>query len=90
MSHVHRLYAVYDRNVAVHIPFLARDDQAAIQAFTAQIADPTSRYSWWPDDFCLYELGEFDGETGTISPRASKFFVASGQTIAFELKNKRA
>lgn len=47
-------------------PFFMRTNEEAIRAFTTTVNDPTTQFNKHPEDFHLYNLGEFDEIDGTI------------------------
>lgn len=89
MSMISKLYCTYyqDGEGAYHDPFFADNDLQAIIEFAHCIGGDANL-----EDYALYELGEFDHETGTVTMRASKFFVTSGTSVETQqaLKNKKA
>lgn len=63
------LYAVLDTKAGAFNnpnPIISRG--AAIRAFTDAIASGNSDFSKHPEDYVLFCLGEFDNNTGVITP----------------------
>lgn len=71
-----RLYSIRDRLAGVFLtPFPARADVEAVRQITASFADPQFRQTpvfQNPKDFDLMFVGEFDDESGEISPASPK------------------
>ena len=59
-------------------PFFAVNDNIARRMFSDLVEDPKSMVARHPDDFKLYSLGEFDDNSGELSPLAQPEFLAHG------------
>ena len=46
--------------------FEARTIPEAVRQFEMQARNPDSMISQWPDDYVLYQVGEFDHETAEL------------------------
>lgn len=67
-----KLFSVYDDKAKAYMsPFFAATAGLAIRSFSDAIADSNTSVSKYPADFTLFELGEFDDQTGTITPHPS-------------------
>lgn len=74
-----RMFAIHDVKAEVfNTPFFMRTVPEAIRGFMNEAASPDSAIGKWPDDFVLYELGEFDQVTGAVSVRDTPYRVMSG------------
>jgi len=63
------VYCVFDSKVAAYgTPFTTKNEPLAIRSFERACTDPASDLSLFPDDFHLYKIGEFDDDTGELSP----------------------
>jgi len=63
-----KAFAVYDSKVKAHMsPFFTTAAGHAIRSFEQAANDPQSALSRHPADFTLFEVGEFDEETGTFT-----------------------
>ena len=49
-----------------------RSKGEAIRAFSNTVNSPESQFSKHPGDYTLFEIGEYDEETGTLIPHQSK------------------
>lgn len=63
-------YAVHDAGVKhFHLPFFQQTEVEALRAFKRLVNDSKgSDISAHPQDFDLYHLGTYDGNTGKMSP----------------------
>lgn len=65
------LFSILDGKAGVFLqPFVARSDVDAKRQLSAAFKDPQFMQTpagAYPQDFALYELGQFDDEFGTIS-----------------------
>ena len=67
-------------------PFFLPNTAMAERAFTQAVNDPSHEFSRSPADYTLYEIGEFDPNSGTIET-AEKRAVANGAAVKRELQN---
>ena len=58
-------------------PFFAMNKGIAVRMFSDLVNDKNSMVSKHPDDFKLYMLGEFDDNSGGLSPVAQPEFLHS-------------
>lgn len=67
----HLVFAVYDSKARVFCkPFQVPNLEVAIRAMKGAASDPTHEMGRHSEDFTLFEIGEFDDETGVIRCRA--------------------
>jgi len=50
------------------LPFTQHNEAMAMRSFQRAAIDPNSDVSLFPDDFALFQLGEYDDDTGVITP----------------------
>lgn len=63
-----KIYSVRDDAAAAYLPpFYARQNGEAIRMFQNSLSDSQSNFAKWPDQFVLFELGEFNEDTGQIT-----------------------
>lgn len=73
-----KLYSVHDKKSGIGSPpFAAENDFIARRAFIRS-ATADSDLALFPDDFDLYNIGEFDLHTMKLIPETPVVFVASG------------
>lgn len=64
----HKIFAVYDVKVEAYLsPFMAPTLGSALRSFEEAVNDPGHAFSKHPEDFTLFELGEFDDCLGVYS-----------------------
>lgn len=82
-----KLFSIFDTKSRVFLaPFVARSTVDAQRQIAASFKDPQMRETpvgQNPEDFELYTVGDFDDETGVISP-VSNGFVCSLDTLRGE------
>lgn len=87
MNRVSKIFSTYDRTAEMYSsPFVAPNSGVAIRGFSDAImnSQQKSDLTQHPDDFDLYELGEFDASTGTIYvvPAEERKPVIQGKQVA--------
>lgn len=70
-----RIFSVYDKKTEQYgVPFFIVNRSAAIRAVTSSFND-NNMMSKHPHDFAIYDLGEYDDETGLLSPQSPQFVI---------------
>lgn len=65
---IHRLYTVYDSKAEFYSkPFYARSTGEALRQFQAAANDNQNSIGLYPEDYALFEMGEFDELSGEIN-----------------------
>ena len=60
-----KVYSIYDSKSGLYDkPFLALNSAVIIREFETMANDPNSTVGKYPEDFTLFELGEYDNKTG--------------------------
>jgi len=68
-----KIYSVYDSKAEAYLqPFFVLKRGLAIRAIQEAIKDEKSNLSKYPADFTLFELGDWNEDTGQISMLAAK------------------
>lgn len=81
------IFCVFDSKARTFAnPFTSTNSFTAIRDFATVANDPASIISKHAADFTLYELGEFDDESGLISPHPQMIF----HTTALSLQDHRS
>lgn len=66
-----RMFCVHDvKAEAFAKPFAVPTRGIAIRAFADQVNNPDSDLHKHPEDYTLFQIGEFDESTGMIQPQA--------------------
>jgi hypothetical protein len=72
------VYSIYDKKIEVYnTPFFFSDHISAARAFGRLQLDPQSMLYAYPDDYALYQIGEFDDQTGIVSPVTPPKYIQS-------------
>lgn len=74
------IFTIYDRAASIYgTPFYSHNKQTALRSVAAEINrdDPSSTLASSPADFDLYELGEYDQDTGRFETFDTPQFVFS-------------
>lgn len=71
------LYAVRDVKSTYMSPVVGSNDAQAMRSFRAGMKS-VPEYEVSPGDFELYRIGEFNNESGLISPTIPPVFICSG------------
>lgn len=63
-----KLFTVYDSKARIYgKPFCAESSVEAIRSWMQICKSEDSQFAQFPDDFSLYEIGEYNNETAKIS-----------------------
>lgn len=82
-----KMFCILDSKVGAYAqPFYARSTPEGMRAFEDIFTstDPRyeqSNYKKFPQDFHLYEIGEFDDETGVITPSVHVSLASGNQFL---------
>lgn len=62
-----KIFAIYDRKAGTYgQPFALQSRGVALRTLQSWVSDPASFFAKFPDDFELYEIGEFNQMDGSI------------------------
>lgn len=76
-----QIYSVYDKKTqAFNRPYFVQNDQVAKRAISSSLEN-ASELSQHPDDFAIYNLGNFTDDSGKIEPNAQPQFVSEVRTL---------
>lgn len=74
-----KIYAVYDSKAEFYgQPFFQRTVGEAVRSWETVCNDGQSAMSKFPADYTLFEIGEYDQETGKITPHHVLKSIATG------------
>lgn len=83
-----QVYSILDVKSSVFSqPFFMVSKGVALRNFGDLVNDPQTTISKHPSDFKLYFIGEFDDNSGGLSPLAQPEFICSADD--FVLKDKK-
>lgn len=67
------IYSVFDRAVEAYTPpFCQPSNNAAIRAIKNELANPDSQLAKHSTDFELWQLGQFNEQTGDVTPHKER------------------
>lgn len=76
------VYTIHDKKVGFDTQFLVQvNEEAAKRAFEMAINNPGSMLAFIPSDFELYQIGEFDTETGVFNGYPFPEFIIGGAEL---------
>lgn len=75
-----KIYSIYDEKAEIFsTPFFSMNDNMAIRSFQDLANDPSSTIYKHPEDYKLYELGEFEDQSGKTIPVDPPRFIINAQ-----------
>lgn len=81
-----KIYAVFDTAVGAYMqPFFLRSKGEAIRGWLDAVNDDKTQFNKHPKDFTLFEIGEYDEETGNVQGYPAK--IACGTALELLSKN---
>lgn len=88
------IYSIRDSLSGFMTPVVEQNDAIALRNFAMACqqypgSSGASLMRWKPDDFSFFKLGEFDTDSGIITPFSAPEFVASGLSVSSKSKAKR-
>lgn len=80
---IRRLYAIYDRVALSYGPPLTYvNDGEAIRDMHSIVSNPSSGlYHNYPSDYDVYYIGNYDNESGMLTPSVPPQLVVKGGTL---------
>lgn len=80
-----KVYTVYDCKVEAYMrPFLLQTKGEALRSWMHVVNDPKTQFNKNPEDFTLFEIGEYDDHTAKLTSHATPVSIAT----ALEVINK--
>lgn len=68
-----KVYTVYDSKVEAYMsPFVMRSKGEAVRAFSDTVNEENSQFNKHPEDFTLFEIGEWNEKSGVLEMYAAK------------------
>lgn len=82
---IQKMFAVYDLKAKFFgQPFFEAEQASAIRCFSDAVNDSSNPSNMWnkhPGDFQLYEIGEYNTETGEVTPSLTSALVMANALI---------
>ena len=72
------VYSYRDKLNNFGAPIVESNELTAVRGFKMQMNNPNGLMNFQPTDFDLYQIGEFDPESGSLIPLKVPVLVASG------------
>lgn len=80
-----KAYSIYDRKgMMYNTPFFSHTDGMATRSFQDLVNDPGAALHLHPADYVLYLVGEFDDQTGQLTPVVPLIHICDAQTLVVE------
>ncbi|AXL14728.1 nonstructural protein [Microviridae sp.] len=74
-----KAFAIYDSKTEAYLPpFFVEHAGSAIRSFTDACNKDDHEFGKHPEDYTLFELGEYDSDTGQMSPYDAKKSLITG------------
>ena len=82
-----KVFAVYDSKVEAYLsPFIMQTRGQALRAFTDTVNDPNTNFFKHPEDYTLFEIGDWDEQSGSYVMHPAKTSLG----VAIEFKKEDA
>lgn len=79
---IYKMFTVYDSKVGAFLmPFFMRSTPEAIRGWIDVVNDPSTKFNKYPEDYTLFEIGEYDEVNGTVTMLPAK--VSHGVAIEY-------
>lgn len=77
-----KIFSVYDAKAeAFTEPFFAPTRGVAVRSMTQAVNDPSHVFGRHPEDYTLFELGEFEAQSGSLVAHAAPQSVVVAATL---------
>lgn len=77
-----QMYAVHDMKAEMYMrPFCADSLAIAVRSFENEVKEPGAPLNKNPEDYNLFKVGEYDSETGVITPCVTPQHVISAMSV---------
>lgn len=77
-----QVYAIWDRKSSFYrFPHFTRDEGSALRSFETAAMDEKTEVGKYPDDFDLARIGDFDENTGVLTPVTPVTVVNAGELL---------
>jgi hypothetical protein len=73
-----KLFTILDTKVGAYLaPFILRNKAEAFRGIMECMKQPDHGFAQYPEDYTLFEIGEWDENTGTIIPYEAKISITN-------------
>uniref|UniRef100_A0AAU8B9V3 Nonstructural protein n=1 Tax=Dulem virus 104 TaxID=3145581 RepID=A0AAU8B9V3_9VIRU len=73
------VYVIRDQRTCFMTPTFDYNDQSAIRNFEHAVLQKESLFNSHAEDYSIYRIGEYDNQTGIISPEVSPVLILDGK-----------
>lgn len=81
----HQIFSIYDSKAEAYLPpFVLHRSEIAARTFSDCINSETHQFGAHPADYTLFNIGEFDDETGHVSPHSPHNLIGNGVNFKLE------
>lgn len=78
-----KIFTIYDSKAEAYLPpFFMKTKGEAIRAWTTTIQEPNTQFHKYPSDYTLFEIGEYDDSSATLTQH--KNIISLGNGIEFK------
>lgn len=70
---IFEMYSIKDNKTGYMQPTLEMSEETAVRKFAHLLADSTALISFASEDFDLYRIGEFNSDSGIVTPITPEF-----------------
>jgi len=68
-----KVFSIYDCKAEAYLkPFFCQNRAVALRSFSDALAEPQSGFAQHPEDFTLFEIGEWDESEGKLKSHEAK------------------
>lgn len=76
---LHKIYSIHDKKAEAYLPpFFLHSQGMAIRAFSDLVKQEKHPFHLHPEDYTLFEIGEYDDTSGRITPNESPNSLGNG------------
>lgn len=78
----YKVFSIYDSKAEAYLqPIFMANKGVAIRAIVETLKNDDHQFSKTPEDFTLFELGEYDDSTGMMEPHATPLSIAKANEL---------
>lgn len=77
-----KIFSIYDAAVETYLnPFFAKTMGSAIRSFSDGVNDETTMFNKHANDYTLYQIGEFDEDSGAVVGHPPKKLITGPEVL---------
>ena len=77
-----KMYVMRDQRTSFMTPTFDYTDQSAVRNFEHAMMQKDSLVNSHTEDYSLYRIGEYDNETGRVTPESEPVLIIDGKSFA--------